>query len=49
MEKQIKTIEPEELDPKSIEGLFPKYLENNKIKSEVNEIKKWEEKLAQMI
>ena len=36
-------------DIKSVEGLFPKVMRTNEIKSEIDEIKKWEEKLNRKI
>ena len=35
--------------PKSIEGTFPKSLENIEIRNEWNEMKKWKKKLIEMI
>ena len=34
-------------DIKSIQGLFPKAMRTNKIKNEINENKKWEDKIKQ--
>ena len=41
--KDLKTEENQEL--KSIEGFFPKMIRNNEIRNEMDEIKKWEEKI----
>ena len=41
--KDLKTEENQEL--KSIEGFFPKKIRNNEIRNEMDEIKKWEEKI----
>ena len=47
--KQVEALEalrPEEnQELESIEGLFPKNMRNNEIKNEIDEIKKWEEKI----
>ena len=48
-EKEIETLEglksDENQDLESIEGLFPRKMRNIEIKSEIEEIKKWEEKI----
>ena len=41
--KDLKTEENQEL--KSIEWFFPKKIRNNEIRNEMDEIKKWEEKI----
>ena len=43
----LKALKPEENkeDIKSVEGLFPKRMKTNEIKNEIDEIKKWEEKI----
>ena len=42
----LKALKPEENQVlKSIEGLFPKNMRTNEIKSEIDEIKKWEDKI----
>ena len=51
-EKQVEALEvlkPEESkeEIKSVEGLFPKGMRTNEIKNEIDEIKKWEEKIRQ--
>ena len=43
--KSFKPDENQELN--SIERLFPKKVRNNEIKSEIDEIKKWEDKIQQ--
>ena len=43
--KSFKPEENQELN--SIEGLFPKKVRNNEIKTEIDEIKKWEDKIQQ--
>ena len=44
--KALKALKPKEnQELETIEGLFPKKIGNNEIKSEIDEIKKWEEKL----
>ena len=49
--KQVEAIEvlkPEEnLELETNEGIFPKKIKNNKIKNELDKIKKWEEKLSE--
>ena len=42
----LKVLKPEDNkeDIKSAEGIFPKEMSTNKIKTEIDEIKKWEEK-----
>ena len=40
--KALKSEENQELE--SIEGLFPKNMRTNKIKNEIDEIRKWEER-----
>ena len=47
----LKLLKPAEhkQKPKSIEGIFPKDLENNGIKNELNKIKKQKNKLTKMI
>ena len=45
----LKALKPEENkeDIKSVEGIFPKEMRTNEIKNEIDEIKKWEEKIKQ--
>ena len=44
----MKALKPEEnQELKSIEGLFPKEMRTNKIKNEIDEIKKWDNKIKQ--
>ena len=45
--KALKPEESQELE--TIEGLFPKKMRNNEIKSGIDEIKKWEEILKEKI
>ena len=43
----LKALKPQENkeDIKSVEGIFPKEIRTNEIKNEIDEIKKWEEKI----
>ena len=42
----LKTLKPKENKKReSIEGFFPKDIKTNKLKNEVYEVKKWEEKI----
>ena len=44
----MKALKPEEnQELKSIEGIFPKEMRTNKIKNEIDEIKKWDNKIKQ--
>ena len=44
----LKALKPEENQKlETIEGLFPKNMRTNKIKNEIDEIRKWEEKIEQ--
>ena len=45
--KALKALKPEENkeDIKSVEGIFSKGMRTNEIKNEIDEIKKWEEKI----
>ena len=45
--KALEVLKSEEnqQDLKSIKGIFPKEMRTNEIKNEINEIKKWEEKI----
>ena len=45
--KTLKVLKPEENkeEIKSVKGIFPKEMRTNKIKNEMDKIKKWEEKV----
>ena len=45
MIKQVEALKASKGDIKSIDGTFLKDMRTNKIKNEIYEIKKWEEKL----
>ena len=47
----LEVLKPEEnkQDLKSIEGIFPKEMRTNETKNELDEFKKWEEKLSKEI
>ena len=42
---EVLKVEKDKEEIKSVEGLFPKVVRTNEIKNEIDEIKKWKEKI----